>query len=111
MKMNEIERNFALGMLLNQIHDSEFDKLEVSKVDGGVCVAMAGQTYGIIGALGAALADLHKGLDMELDDLAVLVRMAADIALMGECKEDHKQFKSREEMLDFMKNFFEKGGK
>lgn len=110
--MNDIEKSFALGMLLKQINESEFDKLEVSKVDGGVCVMMAGQTYGIIGALGAALADLNKGIEMDLDDLSALVRMAAEIALMGECHEkSHKQFESREEMLDFMKNLFKKGGK
>lgn len=109
--MNDIEKSFALGMLSKQINESEFDKLEVSKVDGGVCVMMAGQTFGIIGALGAALADLNKGIEMGLDDLTVLVRMAAEIALMGECHERHEQFESRKDMLDFMKNFFEKGGK
>jgi hypothetical protein len=54
---------------------------------------------------------LNKGIEMGLDDLTVLVRMAAEIALMGECHERHEQFESREDMLDFMKNFFEKGGK
>ena len=109
--MNETMKHYALGMLLKQINESEFDKIEVSKVDRGVCVRMAGQTYGIIGALGADVADVSKSSDIPVEDVIAFVGMAAELATMGESEVvENKQFESREQMLDFVKDIFNKKG-
>lgn len=108
--MNDSVKNFALAMLHSQINNSEFDRIEITKIDGGVCVAMSGQTYGIIGALGAAVADISKSCNMPITDLVNLIGMAAEIAVQGRCEENSHTFENREQMMDFVKKFFGKEG-
>ena len=108
--MNETMKEFALGMLAKQINDSIFEKLEVTKVNNGICVTMGGQTFGVIGALGAVVADLSSECGMPMDELTNFVRMAAEIISQTREIGTSKQFDSKEEMADFVKKFFAKEG-
>lgn len=101
-------KDCAMAMLAEKIITSKFERLQVNKMNGGMAVGMEGQTFGIIGALGAAVADLSKSSEIPVDELIGFVNMSAQLARYC-ADEQHKQDKGKK-MMEFFNNCFNKKG-
>lgn len=109
--MNEFMKDCALQMLAQKIQESQFNLLNVTKQDESMIVSVDGETYGIIGALGAIVADVSKNCGAELDEFINYVHMAAQIAIKcAELTESH-EFQSTESMMKFFNSCFKEGDK
>lgn len=108
--MSDTIKDYALAMLTKQMYTSDFTNLEVKKVDDGVCVTLQGQTFGIIGALGAAVVDLSLSSELSIEELTTFIRMAAEVVSKAPREEVSRAFQNKDEMMDFVKKFFNKEG-
>lgn len=108
--MDDFVKDYAMAKLCHQINESEFNKLEVTKVEEGLSVSMDGQTFGIIGALGVAVADLSLSADMTIDEAISFVRMSAELAIQCRQPDEKDCTVSTEKFLNFMQSIFKKEG-
>ncbi len=58
-------------------NESKFEKLTIKKMEGGVTVEVDGQFFGLVGALGPAVANIAKISDTPLDQLLDYVKCYA----------------------------------
>lgn len=83
MKRNFEEKfeKLALEMLGYNVaraySESKFEKLAITKMEGGLTVEADGQFFGLVGALGAAVANIAKVSDTPLDQLLDYVKCYA----------------------------------
>lgn len=106
--MNEMLKDCAMAMLAEKIVKSKFERLEVRKIDGGMAVGMEGETFGIVGAIGASVADLSKSSEIPLDEMISFVAMAAHVA--RQCADACDKKDNSKKMMEFFTKCFNKEG-
>lgn len=106
--MNEMLKDCAMAMLAEKIITSKFERLQVNKIEGGMAVGMEGETFGIIGAIGAAVADLSKSSGIPVDEMIGFVAMSAQLA--RQCADEHNKEDKGKKMMEFFNNCFNKKG-
>lgn len=76
---DKIKNEILKMWLAKEIRESEFGKLCVEHRPEGAGIALEGQTFGLIGALAAAVHAVNKSSGIEIEEILVMLEMAVNI--------------------------------